>query len=386
MTVGPRILFDKSFIQSLNGQLIDEMTLYFTPTCPSTLISEIIADLKLPPRADGRIGEDVVRQLATKMLGAHGAQPAPLRSLVVNNLLGAEVPMHGHTVPVLEGSPGVYSEGSMLLVDQTVQQNMWARWARGDFNTDDEDAATAWRAAIEATDLTAEAERWKSFAQQIGQPKSLEAVVAAVDDVIHDATRMTQRNLIYMALTLVRADMRQKNAVANYFLDLPKGTVMAGYAPFAAQAVRLYMCFAVGLARGFIGPRPSNTIDLQYLLYAPFCRVFITMDRLHRMLWEAGAVTSEASFVWGERLRTDLKQRNDWRTALSFDDWAAHRRVHGQWPDPIDGSIVYELWERHVPEWPRGADANPNGAKTIDDLEPHIQDLIKRASEMRRNR
>ena len=121
MTVGPRILFDKSFIQSLNGQLIDEMTLYFTPTCTSTLISEIIADLKLPPGADGRIDEDIVRQLATKMLEAHGAQPAPLRSLVVNNLLGAEVPMHGNTVPVLVGSPGVYSEGSMLLVDQTVQ-------------------------------------------------------------------------------------------------------------------------------------------------------------------------------------------------------------------------------------------------------------------------
>jgi len=68
MIVGPRIIFDKSFIQSLNSALIDEMTLYFTPTCPPTLISEIIADLKLPPLSDGRIGEDIVCQLAEKMM------------------------------------------------------------------------------------------------------------------------------------------------------------------------------------------------------------------------------------------------------------------------------------------------------------------------------
>jgi hypothetical protein len=75
-------------MQSLNGALIDEMTLYFTPTCPTTLICEIIADLKKPPTSKGRIGEDLVRQLATKMTGAHGAQPPLLRSLVVGSVHG----------------------------------------------------------------------------------------------------------------------------------------------------------------------------------------------------------------------------------------------------------------------------------------------------------
>jgi hypothetical protein len=382
--IGPRVIFDKSFIQSLNGPLIDELTLYFTATCPPTLISEIISDLKKPAGSDGRIGEETVRELATKMTGAHGVEPPPPRSLVVGNLQGQNVPMRGLTVPVLAGSRGVRSNksGTQLMVSQIPQQEMWTRWATGDFTTDDKATAAAWRDGIEATDLEAERSRWKPFATQLGDPKSLEAVVQAIDRVIADRTSGIQIDLINVALTVVRADLRDKVSAVKYFLALPKGTLLTEYAPFAAHAARLYLCFAVGLARGFIGTRPTNTIDLQYLLYAPFCRAFISLDKLHRTLWTAGAVTSEGSFVWGEYVRSDLKERNDRRMAMTFDEWAAHRRIHGQWPEPIDGSIIYALWERHCPNWPRGEDSST--VDNIDDLDPHARDLIKRAIAMSR--
>jgi hypothetical protein len=387
MIVGPRVIFDKSFVQSLGVPLIDELTLYFTATCLPTLISEIVADLKRAPRSDGRIGEDLVRELATKMTAAHGAEPAPLRSLVVGNLHGQDVPMHGYTVPVLAGSRGVESNesGSQLIVSQIPQQELWARWAIGDFRTDDDVTAAAWRAAIEATDLEAERDRWAPFAAELGHPKSIEAVVEAVDRVMTDRNSMTQAAIINVALTIVRANQRARVSAANYFLALPKGTLLAQYAPFAAHAARLYLCFAVGLACRFIGTRATNTIDLQYLLYAPFCRVFVSLDKLHRMLWTAGAVTSDASFVWGSDLRSDLEERNARRIAMTFEEWAAHREVHGDWPEPIDGSPIYALWEKHCPNWPRGG-GSPTVGKTIDDLDPRTRDLIRQAMAMARRR
>jgi len=371
MIVGPRIITDKSFIQSLSADIIDEMTLYFTTTSVPTLVSEIIADLKRPPKSDGRIGEDLVKQLAEKMADAHGAEPRRLRSLVFGSFLGHQPPMNGYTLPVSSETKGVISNasGSQLLVSQIPQQQMWERWAGGNFDTEDETAATLWRAGIEGTDLNAEADRWKPFAAKLGMPNSLETVVEAVDRVMADRSRSVQTDLIGVALTAVRAAMRHKNAAINAFIDLPKGTLVAEYAPFAASVARLYLCFAVGLARGFIGPRPSNVIDLQYLLYAPFCRAFVSGDKLHRMLWNAGAVTSEGEFVWGPDFRDDLKARNDKRRAMTFEEWAAHRKEHGQWPETIPDSIVTGLWERHCPNWPRGGSTSPNVGKHIDEID-----------------
>lgn len=385
MIIGPRVITDKSFIQSLNGPLIDELTLYFTPTSLPTLISEIIADLKLPPRKDGRIGEDIVKMLATKMTGAHGVEPPPLRLLVVVSLHGQKPPMTGQTLPVVEGTPGVKSNasGSQLMVSQLPQQAMWARWAAGDYSTDSQQAATAWRAAIDATDLAIERDRWKPFAAQLGNPTSLEDVVVAVDRVMTDRRPRTQRDLINAALTTVRGSVAEKTSAVNFFNLLPKGILLAEYAPYAASVVRLYLCFAVGLALGFVSTRPSNTIDLQYLLYAPFCRTFLSLDRLHEKLWKAGAVTSEGDFVWGDDFKADIKQRSEKRLAMTFEQWAAHREITGQWPEHIEGSIITALWEKHCPWWPRGGGNGPNVGKHIDDIDdPHLKKILKMAEEL----
>jgi hypothetical protein len=387
MTVGPRIIFDKSFVQSLNGRLIEEITLYFTPTCPPTLISEIIGDLKKPARSDGRIGENFVRELATKMMEAHGVEPPSLRSLVVASLHGQNPPMNGFTLPVMVGTPGVYSNerGTQLMVSQIPQQAMWRRWAAGDFRTDDESAASAWRSGIDATNLEVERTRWKPLAEQLGNPTTLEAVVRGVDRIIADRSATTQHRLIRIALNVVRGSARDRDSAGTYFIKRHLGATMNEYAPFAAHVARLYLCFALGIARGFIGTRPTNTIDLQYLLYAPLCQAFISLDKLHRTLWTAGAVTSQATFVWGNDIRPELQERQRRRGAMTFDEWAAHRRIHGQWPEPIDGSIIYALWERYCPTWPRGGDGSTD-VKTTDDLTPHARDIIKRAIAMRQQR
>jgi hypothetical protein len=170
MIIGPRVITDKSFIQGLSAPQINELTVYFTTTSLPTLISEIIADLKLPPRKDGRIGEAIVKMLAEKMMGGHGVEPPSLKSLVFCSLHGRGFPMDGLTLPVMNGTPGIKSNasGSQLMVSQIPQQQMRERWFNGDFSTEDDAVATAWRAGIEATDLEADRERWKSFAIQIG--------------------------------------------------------------------------------------------------------------------------------------------------------------------------------------------------------------------------
>jgi len=284
------------------------------------------------------------------------------------------------------GTPGVHSneDGSELMVSQIPQQQMWARWAANDFCTENEATASGWRAEIEATDLEAERKRWKPLADQIGSPSSLSAIVESVDRIMADSSATAQHDLIQLALKIVRAGARDRISAMAYFIDVKMGKTIVEYAPFAAHVARTYMCFALGMACNLLGTRRTNTIDLQYLFYAPFCRTFVSNDRLHRDLWRAGAVMSQASFVWGEDFRADLKVRNGRRMAMTFEQWAEHRRIHGQWPERIEGSIISTLWEEHCPDWPRGGDVSPNVGKTIDELDdPHLRDVLKRALAMR---
>ena len=51
--------------------------------------------------------------------------------------------------------------------------------------------------------------------------------------------------------------------------------------------MKVTVTYQIALARGIFGPRRSDVCDLEYLYYAPFCRVFISGDRLHQSLWKA---------------------------------------------------------------------------------------------------
>jgi hypothetical protein len=141
--------------------------------------------------------------------------------------------------------------------------------------------------------------------------------------------------------------------------------------------LRLYLTFIGGLGRGFIGPRPSHYVDLQYLFYAPFCMVFVSSDKFHREMWPA---TSDVNtFVWGPDLKKELQQRIQIYSALSEQE----RRAHGYpfFPVEIPDSIIHQVWQKYIrlPLTgfnPKDAEGEP---KTIDDLEPEIQEHLKEA-------
>jgi hypothetical protein len=150
------LIFDKSFLQMLSAEEVFELTLLFQPVGTPLLVREIIADLKKDPSSAKRLPVEVVRELARKMYQAHGVQPADFRKLTIANLCGAEVPMFGQ-VPVDTEAPGVRQAegGRLLLIDSSPEQRMWDRWAAGEFSTEDEDAAAAWRSGLEKVDLRA---------------------------------------------------------------------------------------------------------------------------------------------------------------------------------------------------------------------------------------
>jgi hypothetical protein len=372
--IGPLLIFDKSFLEMLNPIEIFELSLHFKFVGTPTLIGEIIADLKLP--SDERtVPADVVKALSRKMLKVHGLQPANYRKLALANIRAYEIPMVGQ-VPVDSEAPNVHvtADRQGVLYDSTPEQELWARWAAGEFGADDELTATTWRNGIEQIDLDGLAKLWKPFtSKHFSSAKSQTELAAAVSAFLKNSLPADQREILNMTLDLLKAS-RPERLWANALMDIGEMRSLLEFAPYAASIIRLFLAFACGLARGFIGPRATNYIDLQYLYYSPFCMVFVSNDRFHREMWPATA--GAHSFLWGQEVKDDLRRLVAIREKekVSATEGAGAYELSS---DPGLQSVVAEMWRTYMR--PVNESKPTGGARTFEELDPTVQRQLKDA-------
>src|SRR5712691_11652366 len=305
--IGPLLMFDKSFLEMLNANEVSELSMHFKFVGTPSLIGEIIADLKLEP-SKRRLPSDVVKALSRKMQKVHGLQPANYRKLAIANIYAHEISMIGQ-VPVDSSAPNVHvtPDRRGVLYDSTPEQVLWARWANGDFESEDELTATTWRNGIEQIDLEGLASVWKQFSSQhFSGVSNQNELISALDVFMRDSTPAVQREILDMTLDLLRASAQDRR-VAHALMNIGEMRSVAEFAPYAASVIRLFLAFASGLARGFIGPRSTNYTDLQYLYYSPFCMVFVSNDKFHREMWRA--TSGVHTFLWGQDVKDDLRRR-----------------------------------------------------------------------------
>ena len=125
---------------------------------------------------------------------------------------------------------------------------------------------------------------------------------------------------------------------------------LISFAPYTAHVIKVEVFFHICVSRGFISSeRPSNKIDIAYLHYLPFCKIFISNDGLHRRT--APLFTkSQQSFIWGPDLKADLKSLNAHYMTLSDD--VKNTGISSFAPSPPDGNfLTARLWDLINPNW-----------------------------------
>ena len=206
---------------------------------------------------------------------------ANYRKLARANLLAHPISMIGQVV--VDGAADNVSTidgGKGLLYDSTPEQRMWARWAAGDFSAEDEETAGIWRNGIEQIDLDGVIKVWKEFSlKHLATTKNQNELIAALNAFLSDPSPTKQREILEMALNLAKSiEPERRFALALQRIgEMPS---VNEFAPYAVSVLRLFLAFVCGLARGFVGPRPTNYIDLQYLYYAPFCMGFCSQRQI----------------------------------------------------------------------------------------------------------
>ena len=347
--MGPTVLFDKSFLQSLK---MDESVwfdhFFISVVCPIFYV-ETLADLKNPGGA--RAPEKEVRIIADKFPVMHCAPTPHHWAMAVGDLLGNHVPMTGQT-PMVGGRQVKAGGLKGVVFEESEEAKAFSRWQAKEFSAIEHEFAREWRRRLESADLRRMADEFREVGILKGRCKTLTDAKARADAIV-TATDNTFETLRLVGCVLeVGQDIR--NEIMNRWLNanIPS---LTHFAPYAAHVLTVETFFRLAVEYGLISPdRRSNCVDIAYLYYLPFCHVFVSSDKLHRKCVRE-FLREDQNFIWGPDLKRDLSKLDKHYSALPDSEKKKGLMTIAPHPPMESESVVLKLWERHLGRSPDAA-------------------------------
>jgi hypothetical protein len=335
---GPKIIFDKSFLHRLKAEYLFELDIFFDIMPTPILKREILADLS-KPESSKTDWESVVKSLCRKM-AVSGMDLIHYRKASIYELMyGQEIPMDGAKYFIDADASHVTMHGRGIHVDGRLLQRDWRRWAEGAFTDEERRQGEAFRNEIKELDLSGVQMLRKSMGQRFADFRTSEAVIRAVRHIVDDPAADNQHFLFLITASSLQIPEADFPKITSRLKKLGAKTLREG-APFATSVTEIFFAWIALMARGLHGQRNSDICDIEYLYYAPFCKVFTSCDRLQKTLWPA--TSSKAIWCDGDELLDDLANRAELRK--SDPD-----RVKGPHPIPLEGSVITRIFEELRP-------------------------------------
>ena len=343
--MGPISLFDKSFLQSLNINESLWFDHFYLAIISPLFFMETLADLEKEMKG-GRTAEQIVGEISAKTPELRGVPNVHHMDLAISNLLGHKIPMDGR--PLVAGGRPVKSKGRLgVNFDLPPESEAFIRWKAGDFLEIEKHFAKRWRADLNNMNFS----NSKHYANKLGintaECKNINDAYNAANNIVSTHERP------YDLMGFVFATLNVPRAIHQIIIERYKISglkPLTSFAPYTAHVIKVEVFFHICVSRGFISSeRPSNKIDIAYLHYLPFCKIFISNDVLHRRT--APLFTkSHQSFIWGPDLKADLKSLNAHYMTLSDD--VKNTGISSFAPSPPDGNFLTgRLWDLINPNW-----------------------------------
>ena len=345
--MGPMLIFDKSFLQSLSvdeSVILDQM---FSCIVTPLFFVETMADLT-KETAGGRTAEQIVGGLAERTPVAHSYVNTYHQEVVMNDLLGHRREEFDHRPSVAGGIPVRVKGKAGVVYRKSPERDAFDRWQDGHFLDVERYYARRWRADLAGMDLPAIAKAYKSMLRKEDRPKSHQAAHDLARRLV-DANGQNYRSLL-MAHELLGMPPQSLTEVIRCWKAAGSPPLRA-YAPFAAHCLEVDLFFELCLSNGLISDqRPSNRVDISYLYYLPFADMFVSGDKLHRTSAPL-FMDNRQRFVWGPDLKADLKVLN-----AHFASLPESKRAKGLFTlaskPPVDHKgLVASLWDARTPGW-----------------------------------
>jgi hypothetical protein len=242
---------------------------------------------------------------------------------------------------------GAFSGGNRVGVvfGEAPEMVAFRRWQNQEFFEVERRFAAGWRATLNAIDHTQIATALRRPGLTTQSCKTLVDAKHLADALIQAADKAFDR--LRFAVERFGIGQQHHNLIIQNW-ELSGRPPLHEYAPYAAFVLTIEVFFQIALAVGLISPRASNRTDIAYLFYLPFCQIFVSNDRIHR-LTATLFLRPDQEFVWGIDLKADLA-RLDAHYQATLSEADRERGLIGLVgaPPTDSGYPVTELWKRHL--------------------------------------
>lgn len=345
--MGPFLLVDKSFIESLSPEELDFLDRHYTMIITPILISEICADLLKYPR-DEDTSKHRAALLADKAKQFGAKTVCQFENICIADLFGAEVSL-SPIIPRIGGRECTAEDGSTGMVfEESFEDKMLRRWANRQF-TEDDLAAAKDHYEKRSYNLESSGKAMADLYPRNAGYKSLDELSLNIDYLLSNSPN--QWNIIESLINILNLAPAERDIVKTRW-EAENHPYFENFSSYAFFCYRLICIFWVGVTSGLIptSKHEKAIIDYEYFFYLPFVHAFCSNDSFHRN-FSMFFLRSDQDFVWGEELKADLQAISSCYKNMTSDEKQYYEIHFGHYPPPIHNSITYFLWQKHMRPW-----------------------------------
>ncbi len=372
--MGPNIIFDKSFLQSLNLNESVWLDAFFCTVITPIFFVETLADLEKKPRRNLN-AKKLVSSLAAKTPDWSAYSNVHHLTLVAGELLGRERVDVISRRPVVGGGKHTKLEGQAGIVfEQSPEEEALNRWFNGQFLDIERQQAKKWRKELTMIEPKSQEQLLANWFAD-SRPSSLVEVKAAADKMID--TTPTERAL-NAGLSLLGCRTQFREIVLQRWKSTGAPSLHV-FCPYFAHVFRVELFFYLARAAHLISDRRTNKVDVAYIYYLPFCHVFTSKDNLHRDIVPL-FLKANQEFIWGPDLKKDLARLDSHYSGLPDDIKGQGTLAFASRPPADTSFLVTRIWDKYMKrDWRKSVNAASN--KSNKPFERNLVERIRRAVE-----
>jgi hypothetical protein len=303
---------------------------------------ETLADLEKKVR-EGQTPEQVVGVIAAKTANLTADPNVHHQRLIIHSLVSGDVGMDGR--PHVEGGRPVKSRGKPGIVyERTPEAEALDRWQKQRFLDVEREFAKSWRETLAGSPIRKLTPQ-QAFADG-KRPKTLEEVKQLAEQAVGETGEAFDR-----LLDLLLIPQAYRPTIIGRWIRAGQPPIPA-FAAYAAHCATVVHFFRLAVAADLISSeRASNSADIAYLFYVPFCHVFISNDKLHAKTVPL-FMRAEQRFILGTDIKADLRKLDAHFSALPQEELDRGLMMF-EAPDD-DQYLTTRLWREFMPGWEPG--------------------------------
>lgn len=349
---GISLILDKSAFHSFGHEEILLLHRYYWVNITPILVMEVLGDLK-KETDEGDLNTKRVIDFANKLFPFNSSTNTHYLNLVEAELLGNEnLPLYK---PIVDSAQLVQMEDGKKGVKINSSQERLAidRWKEGNFLDSDKTLSQVWRDTTSQKDLLNNVKNhFVSSFPFFGQLKNQKDILACFD------TQFNQPDFQLTTLQLFIEEFSISASKASqifYRWEISTDKSIQNFAPYALHCMRTRFLFYIALRNGIITTRPTNWLDLEYLYYLPFCRVFLSNDKFHDEIVPY-LINKNQLYIKGNLMKEDLKKIIEIKKQLTGKELLRAEKEPPHNPE----LLAYKIWSEMYADWPPKKDWEPS--------------------------